>query len=222
MSSIHRAAFAALLVLAAAAPSALAHGSGSVNYISKVTLVRPAGSGFNVDVLDRDDRLQVSNRGRSTVVIEGYNGEPYLRVRPDGTVEANRRSPAYYLNEDRFAQVRVPRSANAHARPRWRVVDHAGRVDWHDHRIHWMAKSRPGKVKDPDVRTKVFDWSVPIRADGRKGEIAGELYWVPSPGGSLPTGAIAAFAAFLLASGTLVILVRRRRSATPRDRGEAW
>ncbi|HEX5909757.1 MAG TPA: hypothetical protein VFY44_04640, partial [Thermoleophilaceae bacterium] len=139
------------------------------------------------------------------------------------TVEVNHNSPAYYLNEDRYADVKVPRSATRDARPDWRVLDHAGRVDWHDHRIHWMAKTRPGVVEDPDARTKVFDWSVPIRVDGRPGKVTGDLHWVPRPGGSLPAAAVGGLAALVVAGGALVVVVRRRRRrAGPEDTGEAW
>jgi len=223
MSSFRGALIASLGVLAIATPTALAHGGQSINYISRITSVAPQAGGVTVDVLDRDDRLQVTNRGRSTVVVEGYDKEPYLRLRPGGTVEVNRNSPAYYLNEDRYADVKVPKSATRRARPDWRVLDHAGRVDWHDHRIHWMAKTRPGMVKDPDTRTKVFDWTVPIRVDGRPGKVAGDLYWVPRPGGKVPAGAIIGLAGLVLAGGALVVVVRRRRSGGGvSGTGEAW
>ena len=98
------------------------------------------------------------------MVVEGYRGEPYLRFLPDGTVQVNRRSPAAYLNEDRFAQVEVPATRRPDARrragSRWREN---GRYDWHDHRIHWMSKTPPQPVReDESRRVKIFDWSVPV------------------------------------------------------------
>ncbi len=59
--------------------------------------------------------------GGEEVVILGYDGEPYLRFTADG-VFRNTRSPATYLNEDRFANVTVPASADPEAPPEWERV----------------------------------------------------------------------------------------------------
>ena len=40
------------------------------------------------------------------------------------------------------------------------------------------------------MRTKVFDWAVPIEVGGERGAIAGTLFWTPLPGGGPPLGAI--------------------------------
>ena len=102
------AAAAALLALTVASPAALAHGGGSPNYISKVEEVTPEGAGVRATVLERDDRLLLRAPRAGTVTVEGYNGEPYARVRGDGTVEVNRRSPALYLNRDRDGESSCP------------------------------------------------------------------------------------------------------------------
>jgi hypothetical protein len=139
---IRPAAATALIALCALAPAAAAH-QGNPNYNSEVRAIVPAVGGLQAQVLGSDDRIELRNGSDSVVVVEGYSGEPYLRFRPDGTVQVNRRSPALYLNEDRFAQVQVPASAKPHARPSWEQVAENGRYDWHDHRIHWMSKTPP-------------------------------------------------------------------------------
>jgi hypothetical protein len=203
---------AALVALAALIPatSAFAH-AGNPNYESVVRGVTPPIRGFSVQVLNGDDRLAVTNRGSSTVTIDGYNREPYLRLAPDGTVAVNVRSPAYYLNQDRFSGGNVPASADPKAAPDWQVVERGGRYEFHDHRMHWMAKTVPSQIKDRSARTKVFDWKVPVRAGATAGAITGQLFWRGSSGGP-PAGAFAALAALVLLGAASVIVVRRRRA----------
>jgi hypothetical protein len=200
---------AAVAILASVAAPAHAH-KGSPNYRSTVRTVDPAVSGLTVRVLNYDDRLELVNDSGRDVEVRGYGHEPYIRVRGDRTVEVNRRSPAYYLNQERFADVRVPADASEKALPRWQVIDKTGRYEWHDHRIHYMSKTVPGSVADKGKRTKVFDWTVPIDVGGRPGRVKGDLYWVPTASG-LPRGALLAFAAVVVAGICIVEIARRRR-----------
>jgi hypothetical protein len=202
---------AALTALAAMLPAtpALAH-AGNPNYDSLVAGVTPKIRGFGAVVLNGDDRLEVVNHSSETITIDGYNRDPYVLMQPDGTVSVNVRSPAYYLNSDRTATARVPPSADPHAIPRWKVVGRGGRYQFHDHRIHWMAKDTPQQVKDRSVRTKVVDWRVPLHAGGTDGAIDGTLFWRGSGGGP-PAGAFVALAVLVLLGGAAVVVVRRRR-----------
>jgi hypothetical protein len=212
---------AAILVTAGTlllgAPAALAH-QGSPNFLSQVNRVTPQTSAVSVTVVNRDDRLLVRDTGGRDVVIYGYEEEPYARIAADGTVSVNTDSKAYYLNTERDGKVDVPAGVDSDGAPRWKLVDRTGRFEWHDHRMHWMAKADPEVVKDKSVRTKVFDWRVPVRIDGRPGTIAGTLFWTPTPSSNLPLGAIFAFAALVIVACIAVIVVRRRR-AVP---AEAW
>jgi hypothetical protein len=218
-----RAVAAALLAALAAAPAALAHG-GNPHYLSQVDAITPATEGVTVEVLNRDDRLLLHNTSGEDVVIEGYDKEPYARVRADGTVEVNTRSPAYYVNDDRFGNVDAPDGIDGSDPPQWKQIDKTGRFEWHDHRFHWMsASTTPSQVKDKSVKTKVFDWKVPVEIGGRRGAIAGTLFWTPLPGGGPPLAAIFAGAGFLIACCIAVAVVRyRRRTATERPAQEAW
>jgi hypothetical protein len=212
---------AALLI---GAPAALAH-QGNPHYRSVVDHVAPATPGVDLSVLNYDDRLALHNTSGKEVLVLDYKNKPYVRSLPDGTVQVNTNSEAYYLNDDRYAQVKVP--AGLGATPAWKVVGRNGRYDWHDHRIHWMSQSNPPQVKDENARTKIDDWTVPVQIGGRKGAITGSLTWVPLPSDPLPVGAIFAFAALLILLLLAVFAVRRRRAAaadgTPRDEvAEAW
>jgi len=212
------------LTLGGSTPSAFAH-EGNPNYESLVRGVTPSIPGFAVEVLNGDDRLEVRNTGPRAVTIEGYDEEPYLRLLPGGRVEANVRSPAYYLNQERLTGAPVPALADAQAAPQWKVVARTARYEFHDHRMHWMAKSVPDQVGDRAQRTKIFDWNVPLRAGSATGAIRGELFWRGEDGGA-PAGAIVALAVLGLVGGAAVVIVRRRRRsadagrATPR--AEAW
>ena len=209
---------AAAAVLLAGAPVALAH-QGSPNFLSQINDVTPATEGLDVEVLNRDDRLLLHNTSGETVVVEGYSGEPYARIDGDGTVSVNTDSEAYYINEERDGNVDAPESADSKGEPRWKEVSKTGRFEWHDHRMHWMSEEDPEQVEDKDVRSKVFDWQVPIAVDGHAGAITGTLFWTPTASSSVSLLPIAGVSAVLIAL-FVVIAVRRRRRAAPAT--EAW
>ena len=187
---------AALVAVLSAAP-ALAHGAGGAdvsNYRSTVTGLAdgtaedgtpgppaPAVAGLEWRVVANDALLEVRNTTERTLVVQGYEGEPYLRIDRDGVFE-NRRSPAVYLNTDRFGDVEVPVSADPGAAPEWVRVGDGPAHAWHDHRIHWMAATLPPQVKvDPGAEHTLFAWAVPFRLGDEDLAVAGELHWVPGP-----------------------------------------
>lgn len=216
---------AATAFLLACLPSAALGHAGNPNFRSEVRGVSPAAGGLSVEVLNYDDRLLLRNDSGREVTVMGYEGEPYARLRGDGTVEVNRRSPAAYLNEDRFAQTEVPERAGPSAEPVWEQVGRSGSFEWHDHRIHWMVEDRrPPQVVDPGVETEVFEWRVPIEVSGERGAIRGELRWVPLPGGGLPLAALLSLAVAAIAAAVAVVLVRRgrRRRGAEGAGKEAW
>jgi hypothetical protein len=178
----------------------------------------------SLQVLSGDDRFQITNRGNTTVLVQGYDKEPYAKITPDGTVTVNHNSPAYYLNTDRYGAVTVPKSANAKATPNWQVLDKTGVFEWHDHRMHYMARGVPSIVKDKSAKTKIFNYRIPIQIGGQQGQILGTLWWDPAKDGGAPVGAIVAFVVFLLVSAAAVVVVRRRRRGEARQAAaaEAW
>jgi hypothetical protein len=204
-------ALVAIAALAVAAPGAVAH-QGNPDMESVVRAIRPHTDGLSIQVLDRDDRFELTNRSGRTITILGYDGEAYARMLPDGTVEQNTSSPAYYLNQDREATVDIPKGVSADSAPTWKVLDKTGRLQWHDHRMHYMGKGVPPTVKDTTKRQKVNDYTIPIRIGARNGAILGTLLWTPPDDGGPPTGAIVAFAVLLAASIVVVVVTRRRRA----------
>jgi hypothetical protein len=207
------------------APTAAAH-QGNPNFRSIVDAVTPAVHGLDLQVLNYDDRFQLTNHTGRPITVMGYNGEPYARVLADGAVELNKRSPAYFLNDDRYADVKVPASADPKAAPQWSIVDRTGSLQWHDHRMHWMSKSLPPQVKDRSQRTKVFDYAIPLQIGARPGKIQGTLFWQPSSGGGAPTAAIVGLVGLVVVALGAVVVVRRRRRGDPSESdpevAEAW
>lgn len=200
---------AALALVVVTGSPALAHGStpDATNFASRVTgnvaLAdgEPAGDaavppGVQWRILGADALLAVHNTGNTDVIITGYNSEPFLRVGPEGTFE-NRRSPATYLNADRYAQVEVPPDADAEAEPQWRKISDEPRWQWHDHRIHWMAQESPPQVEEnAGVAQTVLEWTVPYQVGGRQLAVRGLLEWIP-PGPVWP---------WLVGAATAVVL----------------
>jgi len=216
-------ALSALLALAVA-PAAHAH-QGNPNYRSVIDRVSPKLPGVRLQVLSLDDRLELQNTSGKTVVVKGYQGEPYARILGDGTVQVNHNSPAFYLNSDRTSTGKVPASAKAGATPDWQVVDRAGRFQWHDHRIHWMSTIAPKQVTDKTKRTKVFDWKVPLQVGATTASVNGTLFWAGTGGGGAPVAAYAGLAVIaLLGLGAVVVVRRRRGESAPVGAAEieAW
>jgi hypothetical protein len=217
---------AAAVVLLLGAPAAFAH-QGNPHYRSTVTSVTPAVRGLTVTVLNYDDRLELRNFSGRDAVIDDYQDKPYARVLADRTVEVNTNSEAYYLNNDRYANVQVPKDLGSS--PNWKVIDKTGRFQWHDHRMHYMSPTVPPKVTDQDRKTHILDWKVPVAVGGRQGSIVGTLDWVPLPKSSLPVGLIWGSAIALILLSVCVFIVRRRRAHPGREEGgtqgrasEAW
>jgi hypothetical protein len=215
---------AGLFALSAFAPAASAH-QGNPDFRSELDGLQPPAPGVSFEVLNYDADMQLKDQGH-TVVIHGYQGEPYARIQPDGTVQVNQRSPATYLNEDRYAETPVPASADPKAPPQWKTVGEAGTFIWHDHRMHWMSRSTPPQVKDQSKRTKIFDYRIPMSVDGKPADLDGTLYWVgPADTSKAPFLIIGAVIVLGLLA-TVVVVRRRRAGPNPQPDGketkEAW
>lgn len=216
-----------VVLLAAVASCLLAAGPASAhqadpNYDSVLRGVTPPVRGLQVSILARGDELAIANETGRTVEVPGYRNEPYLRVLADGTVQENLKSQATYTNRDPKGTTPAPASATASgpdSPPEWRTIDRSSRVEFHDHRIHWMGETgKPApQVKDPSKRQKVVDWQVPIRVDGRPAAIEGTLFWTPQQAG-FPLLAGVGLVVIVLLAGAVVLVVRRRRG--PRPAGE--
>jgi hypothetical protein len=226
-------AAAVCALLAIAAPSA----AKEAGVVSQLRGTQPSVSGLEIEVAGGDRFLLLRNESGKAVVVKGYEDEPYLRFLPSRVVEENVRAPSKYANEDRYALTPLPPQANSDATPRWRPVSQDGSYRWFDHRIHSMERGTPPQVTDEGVRTKIFDWSVPMTVGGAQVRALGTLEWVPEESSGTSVGLIVAIAvaAVLLLAALAFALTRRRRPRAgaaaagagpqpgkPRAADEAW
>jgi hypothetical protein len=172
----------AALVTAAAAPAG-ADAAGPTDFRSEVTGIEPATDVVSAEIRGGDSFLELTVDEGHTVIVEGYQGEPYLRFQPDGTVERNRLSTATYLNEDREGEATIPpeaASADEDTEPEWEPIGDGGTYAWHDHRVHWMDESSPSVERGEPVPGAYDPWRVPIIVDGATADIEGTLVYEES------------------------------------------
>jgi hypothetical protein len=174
--------------LLAPATPAFAHGGdapAATAYRTAVTGISTPEKGLSVRAVEAGARLELSNRTGHPVEVLGYQGEPYLDVRPDGTYQ-NVNSPAAYLNATLSGENAVPAGADPTAPPVWRKISGATTVRWHDQRTHWLSPGLPPvAAADPIVAHRLRNWTVPLREQARVFEVTGTLDWVPPPRAAL-------------------------------------
>jgi len=182
-----------------AGPAGVAHAdpAGPTDYESAITSVEPATPGIDVSIVGGDSFLRVVAEPGVDVVVLGYQQEPYLHIRADGVVEENQRSPAAYLNADRYGTATPPAGADPALAPNWEQVGTGGAWAWHDHRSHWMSAQPPdGAQPGTPIQTS----TVPLVVDGAPVTVTVATTWLAAPSRlPLAVGAAAGLAAVLLA-----------------------
>lgn len=204
-----------VLVALSISPAAAPHGGGAAKgYESTITAITPQTAAIEAAVVDADDRVQLRVLGDHVVVVHGYEKEPYLRFDSTG-VYRNERSPATYLNDDRYGKVELPAAADPRATPVWTKVAPAGRsYEWHDHRIHWMNTTYPPVVAaDTSVPHHIYDWTVPGTLDGKPLRIDGSLDYAPLPDQKFPVLLIVPLV-LVAVGGVVLVVLRNRRPAS--------
>lgn len=182
-----------LALMLASAPPALADAAGPTDYRTDIVEISPAEPRIELEIIGGDAFVAMTVNEPIEVIVVGYQGEPYIRFAPDGTVSENQRSPAVWLNQERYGTEDVPDFAIPDAPPVWVEVATGGSYAWHDHRSHWMSPIPPlGKGPGDQVLEAV----VPIDVDGERVAVTVASYRMAKPS-LLPTlaGAIAATAA---------------------------
>lgn len=123
---------------------ALADAAGPTDYRSEIVSITPDLGVIEVSTEGGDAFVRLTVDPGHEAVVLGYDGEPYVHIDIDGTVERNRRSFATYYNEDRFGRSEIPDDiVDNEATPEWIEVGSGGSWAWHDHRAHWMGDDPP-------------------------------------------------------------------------------
>ncbi|MGB2952724.1 MAG: hypothetical protein WBB74_04940 [Gaiellaceae bacterium] len=129
--------------------------------------------GLEAKIVDGDQRLWLRVAAGLTVIVLGFEGEPYLRFSPGG-VAVNERSPAFYLNRSRPSL--VPRGLNPRASPRWHRLTAGRTYSWHEDRLHGLASAAR-----PSNSSYVGRWTIPLKVAGVGATISGGLWYRDRP-----------------------------------------
>ena len=198
---------AAVAALVAVPSVAHADPAAPTDYRSEVVAVAPDTPSIDVEVVGGDSFLQLTVQPGTEVVVTGYQNEPFLRIRADGVVEQNDRSPSTYLSLDRMGNETVPAHADATLPPLWTEIGTGGTYAWHDHRAHWMSPDPPLNARRGD-RIQTAD--VPLVVDGVPVTVSVATDWLAAPS-PVPLYVGAA----LGVAGVGLALLLRRRVAWP-------
>ncbi len=174
-------------MLTIGATPAFADAGSNTNYLSVVTSITPATAAVTARVSGGDSFLEITVEPGHVVVIDGYEREPYLQILADGTVQTNQKSPATYLNNDRYATTALPPDADAKAAPVWKTVATGGTYAWHSHLIHFMSPGLPETLKQQGRESGfVQDWTIALTIDGVPSKISGTLNLLDAPSPIIP------------------------------------
>jgi hypothetical protein len=178
MKTVSRGTLVGLLLSLCVVSPALADPAAPTDYRSQITSIEPATDRISMSVVGGDSFIELVAQPGTDVVVKGYSGEPYLWFRGDGSVLENANSPTKYLNARRFGGSDVPAGLDATSTPAWRKVGVDHRWVWHDHRSHWMQKSRPLGAHPGD---QILESVIPLRVDGRDVKATVISTWLPAP-----------------------------------------
>lgn len=135
-----------------------------------VTSVSPQlPDGVKMDIVGTDTFVRVRSDGHS-VIIPGYEQEPYIEVLETNEVRVNVNSITYLLNQTRYGSD-VPEITTDEVK--WETVSNNGEYMWHDHRVHWMSQKPPAIMNDDGL---IQTWVILLTVDSANVTVNGELY----------------------------------------------
>jgi hypothetical protein len=147
------------LVSPATAAAHVRSGKSAVDYRATVSNVP---TGVKVRVYPADLAIGLTAAPGHRVLVQGYVGEPAIRVDASG-VQVNRTSLTIKGNG-------LLKKASGPATGKWASISSQPRAVWHDARLRGLP---PGVMHGR--------WTVPLRVDGNRTSISGELVRAPKP-----------------------------------------
>lgn len=142
-----------------------------------IDAIEPRLPGVTIQVhISAADQLVVENPTTTELAVVGEQGEPFLRIGPDGAF-ANTRSPTWYRSNDPTGSFPVPPQADPLAPPEWARVSREPAWGWFDHRLHRAALTAAPAGDGPVTLER---WRVPMRYGEREVVVRGRrIYSVP-------------------------------------------
>lgn len=156
-----------LVVLRATSAEALS--VQATDWSSSITSLSPSTEAVSIEVVAGGEAVRLTAQPGHTVVVLGYQNEPYLRITTEGEVQANDRSPTFWANQSATRTGSVPATADTNAEPEWTTIATDGSTLWHDHRAHAM----------PGIATATH-WTILLTVDGVPVIVRGELTRAPT------------------------------------------
>ncbi|MDQ1439088.1 MAG: hypothetical protein QOK43_2717 [Acidimicrobiaceae bacterium] len=107
------------------------------------------------------DQLVVQNATSTDLIVLGEQGEPFLRIGPQGAF-ANLKSPTWYKSNDPTGAAIPPKDADPAAEPVFGRMTSEPAWGWFDHRLHRGVMATPPAVKNRKP-VRLESWTVPMR-----------------------------------------------------------
>jgi len=182
-TAIAAAVAAGVAAILGAPPGAWAHQSSPQVRTELQRIAPSAPEGVDIEVIESiSTTLSVVNRTNEPVEVLDTEGEPFLRIGPEG-VEADVNSVAWYRSNDPFGTGGLPERLADDPPPRFRQVTDEPTWAWFDHRLHPEPRSTVPREALQGGRAAVLaDWRIPMRYGGRPLAAVGQVRFRPIRG----------------------------------------
>lgn len=121
--------------------------------------------------------ILLDNATDEEVLVRGQQGEPFLRIGPDG-VFGNENSPSF-VDDQRYRDREVAEPPRADGPPAWVELAGEPRYAWLEERARYPREQPPQEVVTSDRSTVLREWSVPIEHGDDRVTLHGETRWMP-------------------------------------------